>query len=918
MSSMSSGVGLSSGLDISSIVDQLLAADRNRRVPLQSRVARLNQTRAAMQQTLSLLLSLRSSTTTLAQSSTTSAVNIMSSVPGVLTAFGATGNVVASPGTTSILVRSLATASRALSAAIPSTTQSLGVMGATIRFDSGRLVDDRRLALLRGGEGVTRGQIRITDRSGKQGTIDLRAALSIADVLRAINEQPGISVEARLSEDGRSIEIADLSGGSGTLKVQEWAGGSTASSLGILSSDLDGDGVITGQTIAVLGAATPLWSLRGGAPIVDGAADLTFVVNGTEVSVDLGAGPGGTPPRAATLGEALGRIQSAIAAAGFGDQLSISIAPSGDRLRVAYAGNGTLSIASTADTSATHSVLAALGLPTGQITGSSIPASPTVVDGERLVFGMDDVGLERLNGGSGLSLNGPLTITDRSGRAFTIFDWSGVDSIQTLLARLESAAAGVPGMKLDIGVDASGSRLRIVDGGGGGGTLKATGAVAQSLGFVSMLSPNGAVSSLQSGDLRRADIGWGTPLAHLTTAPIAGSFRVTAASGASAVIAVASGMTVNDLAIAVAQSGVPVAIRPNALGDALEVVDFSGAAGSVVVTDEAGGTAAALRIAGSSASGVIDGTRTISMTLSGNESAAQIAAMLDAVAGVDAQLNDDGTGANFLMVTASQTGARHGLVLAVDGIDLGLSTLTDARDARVIVAPDVGNGTLITSEGNLLNGVVAGLSFELKAVSDMVVSVTVSASLQPLKTAVSAFAAALQNALGYLRSATSVDVNANTRGGLYGNTAAVRAREALRSLIGQAFGPDGRRLSTIGITIAADGTVAFDEAKLDEALEGDPDGVRALIAGEGGAASLFEQRLASLVDPATGRFASDDDRMARMVDNANSQIDRIEAVIERRRRVLVSRFNFMETVIERLRWQQSTLQSILSGASTTA
>ena len=52
-----------------------------------------------------------------------------------------------------------------------------------------------------------------------------------------------------------------------------------------------------------------------------------------------------------------------------------------------------------------------------------------------------------------------------------------------------------------------------------------------------------------------------------------------------------------------------------------------------------------------------------------------------------------------------------------------------------------------------------------------------------------------------------------------GNVAAARAREALRSLVGANFGPEGRRLSKLGIVVAGDGTVTFDEVALAAALE---------------------------------------------------------------------------------------------------
>jgi len=913
LSSIFSGIGIASGLDISSLIQQLLAAEAQRRVPLQARISQIDQTRAALQQTRSLLLALRTSATSLALPSTLSAISVTSSFPSALlaTATAAGGAV---PGTTSLLIRSLASASRFASASLSAPGASLGASALTLRFGSGRLEDDRSLSLLNGGAGVARGRIRITDRSGQQATIDLRAALSINDVVRAINEHTGVDVEARLRADGRGIEIADTSLGSGTLKVQEWSGGATAASLGILGSDSDGDGIITGATIATLGNATPLSSLRGGVPISDGTADFVIVVDGQEIAVDLGAGASGAPPRAVTLGDALARIESALSAAGVADQVSVSIAPNGDRLRITSTSTGTVAFALPSGTaSGNGGALAALGLPTTPIPGSSEPSVGTSVDGARLVFGMNDVGLDRLDGGAGLALSGSLTIVDRAGRSVTVNDLDQVDSIQSLIARIKDAAALVPGMQLSVGVDASGSRLRVADLAPGSGSISVSGAGAEQLGLATLASPNGAANTLQSRDLRRADIGWGTPLGHFAPGIADGSVRITNSAGTSSIIKVTAGMTVSDLARAVNAAGLSVSLGLNSLGDALEVVDHSGGAGTLTVTDENGSAASALRIAGASAEGRIDGTRTISLSLTGNESAEQLAALLNGLTGVDAKLTNDGVDGTFLMVTASQTGLRNGVVLAIDGVELGFTKVTDARDARVLLDPTVGNGVLVTSETNTLNALIPGVSLELKSLSDEIVAVTVAPSLSPLKKAVSGFAAALTAAVAQLRAATAIDVDAGTRGSLYGNSVAARARDAIRSLVGRTFGPDGNRLSSLGITLGPDGAINYDETKLDAALEADPDAVRATLAAEGGVASRVEQLLSSLVEPSVGAIDNDDARLARIADNAYSRIDRIDLGIERRRTVLLARFAAMEAAIERLKWQQSTMQTILSG-----
>lgn len=917
-----SGVGIASGLDLASLINSLLAADAQRRVPLETRIATIAQTRAALQQSRSLLLGLRGAASALALPSTLSAKSVTSTNPNSLLATVLGGANPPASGMTSLLVRSLAHASRIASSALSLGGSALGATGGVLRFGTGRLVDDRPLALLRGGDGIPRGRIRIRDGDGDQAIVDLRAALSIDDVLREINGHASLDVEARLRPDGRGLELVDLSGGTGTLTIEEWGGGSTAAALGVLGVDGDGDGVVVGATISHLGAATPLWSLRGGVPIGEGEPDFVIVANGIEIPVSLAAGAGGVPPRAATLGQALDRIEDAIGSAGLGGELAVTIAPDGDRLRVSWSGVGEVSfLPAPGATPKTPSAIAALGLPASALTGSGDGAAPALADGARLDFGLHDVGLDRLDGGAGLQLSGSLTITDRSGVVAVVDDLASVDSIESLMARLRAAIDATPGMQVEVSLDADGSRIRIVDQGGGTGALSVTGAAAGQLGFAALANgwtgaSSGAVA--QSRDLRRADIGWGTPLDRVAGASVEGTIKITTAAGASAIIAVKPGMTVADLRRAVESSGLPISLGINGFGDAIEIVDLTGAPGTLVAADESGNAAASLGIAGSSSSGRLDGTRTIELALDGTESAADLAALLESLDGVDAEFTADGSGTGTLIVTASKTGIRHSVVLSLDGVDLGFASLVSASDARVILSPEAGPGTLVTSDTNVITSAIPGLSLQLLALSDDAVTVTVSPSFEPLIGAVSAFASALATAVANIRSATAVDVDAGTRGALYGNSTASRAREALRALVGRTFGPDGTRLSALGITVGADGAVLFDESVLASALESDPDAVRAMLAEEGGVAERFETLLGALVDPSSGAFDGDDERLARLSASALARIDRIDAAIERKRALLVARFGAMEATIERLRWQQSVLQSLVSSLGSNA
>ncbi len=161
------------------------------------------------------------------------------------------------------------------------------------------------LSDLNGGEGVSPGVIRISDRAGGTAEIDLSAALTLTQVLEAINSS-GLNVSASIAEGGRGILISDTSSSpTGNLKVEEVGSGTMAQSLGIIK---DVPGSILGRDLnPALSADTPIWALRGGNGLNLGKISVRVgnVVDG-EIDLALGSRPKVSDLVAAINGAALG------------------------------------------------------------------------------------------------------------------------------------------------------------------------------------------------------------------------------------------------------------------------------------------------------------------------------------------------------------------------------------------------------------------------------------------------------------------------------------------------------------------------------------------------------------------------------------------------------------------------------------
>jgi len=288
MSGISSGIGLVTGIDSSSLIDQLIALESRPIQNLQSRMQEIDVRRTAFLQLSAQLLAIRNSVTNFNKSSLFRRFSATSSNEQVVTA---TAGENALPSTTTFRVRSLVASHSLISRGFTSADNApVGAGTITFEIGQGRVNAGTDLDVLNGGDGVGRGLIRITDRSGASAEIDLTTALTVDDVLRSINSETGIHVRARVTGIptydfagnqilGDRIVLEDVSGGAGNLIITDVGGGTAAVDLGI-AANVAADR-IDGHDLIRLANSTPLTLLNdgngiGGAGGVLTKKDLTF------------------------------------------------------------------------------------------------------------------------------------------------------------------------------------------------------------------------------------------------------------------------------------------------------------------------------------------------------------------------------------------------------------------------------------------------------------------------------------------------------------------------------------------------------------------------------------------------------------------------------------------------------------------
>lgn len=211
--------------------------------------------------------------------------------------------------------------------------------------------------------------------------------------------------------------------------------------------------------------------------------------------------------------------------------------------------------------------------------------------------------------------------------------------------------------------------------------------------------------------------------------------------------------------------------------------------------------------------------------------------------GISATIVKDSAGGSTpyrLLLSSSKTGASNQITvtnnLAADtgsavkpAINFG-TPVQAASDARVTLGSGAG-AISVTSSTNQFKDAIGGVSFDLLQPTDgQNVSLTVARDNTAAVTAVQSFVDSFNGVLNYI-SANSNYNQAAGEGGLFlGNQSAAKVQQTLRETIQNVVpgaNPLANRLSTVGIRFNDSGTLVLDKAKLENALDGNIEGVSA-------------------------------------------------------------------------------------------
>lgn len=788
MSTVSSSVsGLASGLDTESIITGLMSIKRQAVDKLTAKSDAETAKQSTWSSIMSSVLGLQLSAYNLSKTSTFDARKLTISNESVLSA---TVSGSATQGSYQFMVDRLATSHQFNSVGFHDyDTTPVGAGTMTFEMGKGDVKKQTNLNELNGGSGVTRGIIKITDREGQSANIDLTHAMTIDDVLQAINSS-GIAVSANINSAGTGLSLAATGSGLGTLKVDDTRQGTTALDLGIRGSVAGG--TLSGTTISYLSGASSIAALNDGL----GVSQKGFTINGTSIVLSS----------ANTLGDVVTAINNQ------SGTTSVTAAIRADGQGIQLTGVGFV-IAENGGTSAKD-----LGIINLTSTGN----------GDNLLAGMDSVLLKNLNGASGIS-GADFTIQGLVSKDINIAGMTSlsqiVDAINAettntqVAARYNQAQNGLELYRLD------GSSFTVAE---------KSGTTAASLGILGTAS--GGV--LSGSDLDVAYLSKATLLSSMNQGDGVrkGSISITNKSGNAFTVNLSSSSikTLGDVidSINTAGSAYHITAALNATGDGLLLADGSGGAGNLSIAESSNGHMAAdLGLLGSSTGLTFNGSFEKSITISSSNTLQDVRDAINALGiNLKATIINDGSNSPYRLSIASTKSGVTGRMVVGNTVDsLNLNESVAAQNATLIMGdPTAENALFVASSTNTVSSFIPGVTLSLKTANSTPVTLAISTDPTAVTTGIKDFVDKYNKAIAAVNDQLTYDSANKTSGPLFGDSTVMLLQQQIYNTINRSVsGVSGNIKSAgqVGLNLGLDGTLTLDETTLTSVLTSDLSGV---------------------------------------------------------------------------------------------
>ena len=892
MGRIQSNVGLASGINITSTVDQLMAVSSRSKTALETRVKGLQAQQVAINEITALVVGIQLQSDRIGAASSFKTNAVSSSKSDIVSAA-----ISGAPAQGNYSVRVLQTAQTATASSAPLTSSNDTLLAGDFVVKTGGFVDSN-IALddLRGGAGIARGKIRITDRSGLAKEIDLRFSSTIDDTLKSINNA-GLRVSAKA--DGDRIVLTDLSGQTiSNLIVEEVGGGRTAADLGLSGINVNANSA-TGDDLSFLASSSRISTLRDGRGIAFGfGTDLSITLrDGTTLNIDVNS-----DKAPSNVGQLMAKVNAANA-----DKLELRISSNGNGLELV-------------DKTTGSGAFVATGKLADQLGFTGVAGNSGSIGGSRIQSTLQGPLLSSLKGGQGLGTPGIIAITNRQGTVKSV-DMSGAQGLREVIDRINNSNSGVTasynrsrtGIVVQDVTGGTSSNLIVADGDSNGTATK--------LG----IAINAEKNSVEGGALDLQFVSEATELTRLNQGRGVriGSFTITNASGSQKTVTLTPNTkTVADVLELVNSNTIGVQAKLNAQGDGITIVDTSTGSGQLTITDnQSGSSALDLGIRGtgtpktSPARQEITGSQNFKLAINGTESITDVVKKInDANGPLTASLLTSGSSTVRLLLTSRATGDSGRFYADGEGIGLNINASGAARDSIVAVgsAEDSG-GSLVRSSNNIVNNAIEGVALTLKGASPDPIDVTVSSNNSTLERNLQLFVDQYNKARDKIAKETEFNSDTGTTGLLIGSSEILRVEQALSRFITQRNFGSGKVQSLVQLGISANdkGKLEFDKEKLNKALASDPEDVKTFLTKETtGFGSRAKKLLDSLVGIKGSTLVIRSQTIQRQIESGTQRVETLTSKLSRERERLLNQFYKLEESISKIRGASTSLNDL--------
>ncbi len=327
-------------------------------------------------------------------------------------------------------------------------------------------------------------------------------------------------------------------------------------------------------------------------------------------------------------------------------------------------------------------------------------------------------------------------------------------------------------------------------------------------------------------------------------------------------------------------------------------------------------------IVGDGALNIGYGDKTIDVTIPAGSKLTDIAAAINTAAGgkgVTAAVitADDG---QHLVLSAVDAGSKGALTISTTGGNGGLADLTHdpagtskmtemvaAKDAVVVV-----DGFTRTSSSNTITDLVPGVSLTLtKAEEGKKQTLTLTPDNSTLKTNLTSFITAYNSVQSTLKSSSAYNAETGTAATLTGDAMVRGLQQQLRNQLSG----NVNDLKALGVTIAADGSLSLDAAKLDTAIAKDPEAAKSLFGAEGSIGKSMTALLKSNLDATTGSITQRTNSLNKEIKALEKQLDDLDARMEKVSDRYTKQFTAMEGLVTQMQSASNSLSQQFATSS---